>query len=72
MFTAQTIFASTVMSLPKSERLKLAALILGELSDSAAEVLDFSDSWNDEDLRDLTDYAGQYAADSYPDVGDRA
>ena len=51
--TAQTVYESTVMALSKSERLKLAALILDELSESAGSALDFSDSWTEEDLRDL-------------------
>jgi hypothetical protein len=47
-------------------------LILDELTGSAASVLDFSDSWSDEDLRDLTAYAAQYADQTYPDAGDSA
>jgi hypothetical protein len=72
MITAQSVYESSVMGLPKSERLKLAALILDELTASAAPVLDFSDTWSDEDLRDLTAYAAQYAEQTYPEEGDRA
>jgi hypothetical protein len=62
MPTAESVYASSVAVLPKSEQLKLAALILDELSASAAHVLDFSDSWDEEDLRDVTSYAADYAA----------
>ena len=41
--TAQDVFAAQVADLPKSERLKLAALILGDLQ-ANAEVLDYSES----------------------------
>lgn len=65
MTTAQSVYESSVALLPKSERLKLAALILGELSTSAGAALDFSDSWSEEDVRDLTAYAADYASDVY-------
>lgn len=72
MNTAQTVYTSTVLALSKSERLKLAALILDELAQSAGAALDYSDSWSDEDVRDLAAYAGEYAAQSYPEEGARA
>lgn len=65
MPTAESVFESSVAALPKSERLKLAALILDELTASAAAMLDFSDLWSDEDVRDVTAYAADYAADIY-------
>ena len=66
MLTAQTVYEASVAALPKSERLKLASLILEELSASSGAALDFSDSWSEEDVRDLTAFAAQYAADVYP------
>ena len=47
-------------------------LILGELSESAAEAIDFSDSWTDDDTGDVTAYAAQYAADAFLEDGDLA
>lgn len=72
MPTAESVYQSNVAALPKSERLKLAALILDDLTASAGAVLDFSDSWSEEDVRDVTAYAAHYAAEVYgeePNVG---
>lgn len=72
MSTAESVYASTVAALPKSERLKLAALILDELTTSAGTVLDFSETWSEEDVRDLTAYAAAYAAGIYGEDPERA
>ena len=71
MSTAESIYQSSVVGLPKSEQLKLAALILDELSTSGA-VLDFSDSWSEEDVGDVTAYAADYAAGLYGEEPDCA
>lgn len=65
MATAQSVYASSVATLPKSERLKLAVIILDELTASSAATLDFSDSWSEEDLRDVAAHAANYAAEIY-------
>ncbi|HVC98183.1 MAG TPA: hypothetical protein VND64_31220 [Pirellulales bacterium] len=72
MLTAQFVYESSVVALPKSERLKLAALILEELTATAAPALDFSDSWSEEDLRDLTAFSGEHAHERYPEETDHA
>jgi hypothetical protein len=72
MLTAESVYESSVVGLPNSERLRLAALILADLSKSAAPILDFSDSWSEEDLHDLTVFAAQYAAQTHPEENDRA
>ena len=54
--TAQDIYSATVTSLPPEEQLRLASLILNGLSGSS-ETIDYSDSWSDEDLRDLTAFS---------------
>lgn len=72
MRTAESVYRSSVVALPKSERLKLASLILDELTASVGAVLKFSDSWREEDVRDVTAYAAHYAAEVYgeePNVG---
>ena len=60
--TAQQIYSSTVAVLPASEQLRLATIILEGLTESAAAVLDFSEQWSDEDVRDLANFSTQYAA----------
>jgi hypothetical protein len=54
--SAKEFYAKTVRSLSPKERLRLAAMILNDLTSSSAEV-DFNDSWSDEDLKDLTTFA---------------
>ena len=65
--TAQEVFAETVRALPPSERLRLAALILQELTQSEVAVVDRSDTWSAQDQRDLTTISLQYAAELYPE-----
>jgi len=65
--TAQDVFAETVRTLPPSERLRLAALILQDLAQSDAALLDKSDMWSERDQRDLTTVSLKYAAELYPE-----
>lgn len=65
--TAQEIFAETVQFLPPDEQLRLAALILQELSQSGITVVDRSDTWSEQDQKDLTTASLQYAASLYPE-----
>jgi len=65
--TAQEVFTETVRALPPSERLRLAALILQELTQSEVAGVDRSDTWNEQDQRDLTTFSLQYAAELYPE-----
>jgi hypothetical protein len=57
MATAQEIYSGSVKDLPASERLRLAAMILDELSETTAAALDYSDEWSDQDVRDLGSYS---------------
>ena len=50
--TADEIYIQIVKPLPPSERLKLATMILNDIPPQA--VVDYSDEWTEEDLRDLT------------------
>ncbi len=61
MDTAQEIYSKNVLSLPASERLRLATMILDDLSRSSATALDFSDHWTEEDVRDLAAFAAKFA-----------
>ncbi|MBI3949208.1 MAG: hypothetical protein HY314_01960 [Acidobacteria bacterium] len=49
--TAEAIYNQVIKSLPPSERLKLATLILNDISPQA--VVDYSEEWTEEDYRDF-------------------
>jgi len=65
--TAQEVFTETVRALPPTERLRLAALILQDLTQSEVAVVDSRDAWSEQDQRDLTTFSLQYAAKLYPE-----
>ena len=65
--TAQEVFTETVRVLPPSERLRLAALILQELSQSDLALVGRNDTWSEQDQRDLTAVSLKYAAELYPE-----
>jgi len=67
MSTAQEIYISTIRNLPPAERLRLAALILDELTKSGEELADSSDIWSDEDMHDLAAFSLSHASASYPE-----
>jgi hypothetical protein len=48
----EQIYERTIKPLPVEERLRLARLILDEIS--AGGVVDFSEEWSEDDLRELT------------------
>jgi hypothetical protein len=52
---AKELYAETVRILSPKERLRLAAMILNDLT-SSNEGVDFSDSWSNQDLQDLTTF----------------
>lgn len=70
MQTVQDIYVSTIRSLPPDERLRLAALILNDLTQPSAQAIDFEDEWTDEDLRDATVYFMKRAEEMYPYADD--
>ncbi len=67
MTTAQEVYDVTVRALPPTERLRLAALILQELTRSPAPSDVMGDEWSDEDTRNLTAHALGHAAATYPE-----
>ena len=67
MVTAQQIYESNIRQMTASERLRLATLILDDLTAQSADVLDYSDSWSDEDVQDLAAFSALYAASAYPE-----
>jgi hypothetical protein len=52
-----------VESLPPSERLRLASLILEGLA-RTSNALDYSDEWSAEDIRDVTAFSAESAGAS--------
>jgi hypothetical protein len=65
--TAQEVFTETVRTLPPTERLRLAALILQDLAQAEMAVVDTSSAWSEQDQADLTIFSLQYAAKLYPE-----
>ena len=63
--TAQEIFVETVRFLSPEEQFHLSVLILQELS-----VENQSDTWNEQDKKDLTTVSLQYAAALYMEESD--
>ena len=63
--TAQEIFVETVRFLSPEEQFYLAVLILQELS-----VVNQSDTWNEQDKKDLTTASLQYATALYLEEND--
>ncbi|MBI4556943.1 MAG: hypothetical protein HY706_05110 [Candidatus Hydrogenedentes bacterium] len=61
MPNAKEIYVEHIRTLPMSERLRLATIILEDLSTSGAPLLDYADSWSQEDMRDAAAYSLQRA-----------
>jgi len=68
--TAEAIYNQFVKPLPPSERLKLATLILNDIPPQA--VVDYSEEWTEEDMRDATLYSFRRAAQSLGEEVDNA
>jgi hypothetical protein len=66
--TADDVYLRVVKALPPSERLKLATLILNDIPPRS--VIDYSDEWSAEDVRDLTAHSLRYAAASFDEPED--
>jgi hypothetical protein len=65
--TAQEVFARDVRGLPLTEQLRLASMILDELTQSGVSIVEQNSSWSDEDQQDLTAFSLEYAGRSYPE-----
>lgn len=63
--TIQEIYTQVIRTLPPSERLRLATLILNDLVQHDAGVIDQSDTWTEQDQLDLVAFSLQYAATVY-------
>ena len=65
--TAQEIYNQVVLTLPLTERLRLATLILNDLVQQNVAVIDQSDTWTEQDRIDLSNFSMQYAATLFPE-----
>jgi hypothetical protein len=60
--SAEEVYAQVVKALPPSERYKLATMILNDIPPQS--VVDYSDEWSEEDMRDFTAHSWRCAARS--------
>ncbi len=65
--TAQKVYNQFVRTLPSSEQLRLATLILNQLVQQNPSIIDQSDTWTDCDRIDITNFSMQYAASLFPE-----
>jgi hypothetical protein len=65
--TIQEIYQSIVATLPLSDRLRLAALILNDLTQQDVAVIDASNTWTEEGQLELTSFSLQYANSLFPE-----
>jgi len=65
--TIQEIYQNIVATLPLSDRLRLAALILNDLAQQNVAVIDASNNWTEQDQLELTSFSLQYANSLFPD-----
>ena len=67
MLNAQEAYTENVRPLTPSERLRVAALILAELTQAKLVGVDESSEWSEQDIRDLTAFSLSHAATLYPE-----
>lgn len=65
--TIQEIYRNIVGNLSLSDRLRLAALILNDLTQQNVAVIDVSSSWTEQDQLELMSFSLQYANNLFPD-----
>ncbi|MGB3208579.1 MAG: hypothetical protein WBB28_26630 [Crinalium sp.] len=57
--TAKELYTKILITLPPIERLRLATLILNDLVEHNQAVVDYSDTWTEEDQVDITNFSLQ-------------
>lgn len=67
MSTAQEVFNTIVRTLPPTERLRLATLILNEIVQQDSFAIDQSDFWSEQDQIEIVDFSLQHAAALFSD-----
>ncbi len=68
--TVEQLYEQAVKPLPNADRLRLATLILNDISPQA--VTNYSDEWSEEDLREATRHSLQRAASSFGEEDENA
>lgn len=68
--TAREVYAEAVSSLPPTERLRLAALILDEPARPDVAIVERGEGWSEVDESDVTAFSLRYAEDIYPEDKD--
>ncbi len=66
--TIEEIYAESIKPLAPSERFRLATLILCEIPPQS--VVDISNAWNEEDMRDISAYSARVFTAEFPEEGD--
>ncbi len=61
------IYQNIVGTLSVSDRLRLAAMILNDISQQNIAVVDESNTWTEQDRLDITAFSLQYAANLFAD-----
>lgn len=68
--TAQEVYEHEIKQLPSIEQLRLASLILEQLTRSAKSQMELSDAWSEQDMSDLVAFSMRYAQQEMEGEGD--
>jgi hypothetical protein len=66
--TVQAVYNQVVSTLSLDERLHLATLILNDLVRQNVCVVEYSDTWTEQDRLDLVDFSLQHSATLFSDT----
>ncbi len=72
MTNVEELYASAIRDMPSEERLRLAALILNDLTQAPATLPDFEGEWTEEDIRDARLHFMRRAEERYAQEDDLA
>jgi hypothetical protein len=66
--TVQEIYSEVVKILPLDERLRLATMILNDLTNKNISLVNYSDTWAQEDQIDIVNYSLQNIDDQGEEI----
>jgi hypothetical protein len=66
--TVQEIYSEVVEILPLDERLRLATMILNDLTNKNIGLMNYSDTWTQEDQIDIVNYSLQNIDDQGEEI----
>lgn len=69
--TAQEVYVTSVRFLPQSERLRLASMILQDLSATSAAAHDIRETLSEEDMQELARASLRFAEQDFPTLDER-